>query len=64
MVHNKVFAQMFYLLLLFSVTIENPLVANKDPEKGDRFCPTTPRYLMHLLFVLHCVISDVTLSNV
>uniref|UniRef100_A0A3Q3GPQ4 Meiosis specific with OB-fold n=1 Tax=Labrus bergylta TaxID=56723 RepID=A0A3Q3GPQ4_9LABR len=24
--------------------IENPLVTNKDPEKGDKFCPTTPLY--------------------
>ncbi|XP_061910907.1 meiosis-specific with OB domain-containing protein [Entelurus aequoreus] len=24
------------------VTIENPLVTTKDPEKDDRFCPTTP----------------------
>uniref|UniRef100_A0A8C6NVB9 Meiosis specific with OB-fold n=1 Tax=Nothobranchius furzeri TaxID=105023 RepID=A0A8C6NVB9_NOTFU len=24
------------------VTIENPLVSNKDPDKGDKFCPTTP----------------------
>uniref|UniRef100_A0A3Q3VSX3 MEIOB-like N-terminal domain-containing protein n=1 Tax=Mola mola TaxID=94237 RepID=A0A3Q3VSX3_MOLML len=24
------------------VIIENPLVSNKDPEKGERFCPTTP----------------------
>ncbi|XP_061763332.1 meiosis-specific with OB domain-containing protein [Nerophis ophidion] len=24
------------------VTIENPLVGTKDPEKDDRFCPTTP----------------------
>ncbi|XP_056285934.1 meiosis-specific with OB domain-containing protein isoform X2 [Pseudoliparis swirei] len=27
------------------VVIENSLVNNKDPEKGDRFCPTTPRLL-------------------
>ncbi|KAM9715522.1 meiosis-specific with OB domain-containing protein isoform 3-T3 [Menidia menidia] len=27
------------------VIIENPLVSNKDPEKGDKFCPSTPRLL-------------------
>ncbi|XP_072312339.1 meiosis-specific with OB domain-containing protein [Eucyclogobius newberryi] len=24
------------------VTIENPLITHKDPEKADKFCPTTP----------------------
>ncbi|CAL9698840.1 unnamed protein product [Knipowitschia caucasica] len=24
------------------VTIDNPLITHKDPEKGDKYCPTTP----------------------
>ncbi|XP_034562989.1 meiosis-specific with OB domain-containing protein isoform X2 [Notolabrus celidotus] len=36
------------------VVIENPLVTNKDPEKGDRFCPTTPR----LLPLIHLPVKD------
>ena len=26
-----------------TVIIENPLVATKDPDKEDKFCPSTPR---------------------
>lgn len=29
--------------LFFQVIIENPLVSHKDPEKGEKFCPMTPR---------------------
>lgn len=29
--------------LTFTVVVENPLISNKDPEKEERFCPTTPR---------------------
>ncbi|KAF3853348.1 hypothetical protein F7725_014036, partial [Dissostichus mawsoni] len=28
------------------VIVENPLVSSKDPEKGDKFCPTTPRLMV------------------
>ncbi|XP_074518865.1 meiosis-specific with OB domain-containing protein [Halichoeres trimaculatus] len=35
------------------VTIENPLVTNKDPEKGDRFCPTTPSLYRLLVTEAH-----------
>ncbi|KAG7226446.1 hypothetical protein INR49_013858, partial [Caranx melampygus] len=35
------------------VTIENPLVTNKDPEKGDRFCPTTPSHYRLLVAEAH-----------
>ncbi|XP_069547436.1 meiosis-specific with OB domain-containing protein [Brachyistius frenatus] len=35
------------------VTIENPLIANKDPEKGDRFCPSTPTPYRLLLTEAH-----------
>ncbi|KAK0151356.1 Meiosis-specific with OB domain-containing protein [Merluccius polli] len=28
------------------VVVENPLVANKDPEKEEKFCPTTPWLLV------------------
>lgn len=31
------------IIICFPVIIDNPLVTNKDPEKGDKFCPTTPR---------------------
>ncbi|XP_035515439.1 meiosis-specific with OB domain-containing protein [Morone saxatilis] len=40
------------------VVIENPLVSNKDPEKGDRFCPTTPSLYRLLVTEAH---SQVTL---
>ncbi|CAJ1080693.1 meiosis-specific with OB domain-containing protein [Xyrichtys novacula] len=35
------------------VVIENPLVSNKDPEKGDRFCPTTPSLYRLLVSEVH-----------
>ncbi|XP_070708378.1 meiosis-specific with OB domain-containing protein [Pempheris klunzingeri] len=35
------------------VVIENPLVSNKDPEKGDRFCPTTPSLYRLLVTEAH-----------
>ncbi|XP_039991369.1 meiosis-specific with OB domain-containing protein isoform X1 [Xiphias gladius] len=35
------------------VTIENPLVASKDLEKGDRFCPTTPSLYRLLVTEAH-----------
>ncbi|KAM7381951.1 hypothetical protein PAMA_012693 [Pampus argenteus] len=35
------------------VTIENPLVSNKDPEKGDRFCPETPSLYRLLVTEAH-----------
>uniref|UniRef100_A0A8D3A987 Meiosis specific with OB-fold n=1 Tax=Scophthalmus maximus TaxID=52904 RepID=A0A8D3A987_SCOMX len=44
------------------VTIENPLVASKDPEKGDRFCPTTPSLYRLLVSEAHsqvCLCADV-----
>ncbi|XP_029383947.1 meiosis-specific with OB domain-containing protein [Echeneis naucrates] len=39
------------------VTIENPLVANKDPERGDRFCPTTPSCHRLLVTEAHSQVS-------
>ncbi|XP_061666001.1 meiosis-specific with OB domain-containing protein [Syngnathoides biaculeatus] len=35
------------------VTIDNPLVATKDPEKEERFCPTTPSPFKLLLAEVH-----------
>ncbi|KAM7371060.1 hypothetical protein PAMP_010558 [Pampus punctatissimus] len=35
------------------VTIENPLVSNKDLEKGDRFCPATPSLYRLLVTEAH-----------
>ncbi|KAM8729239.1 meiosis-specific with OB domain-containing protein [Acanthopagrus schlegelii] len=35
------------------VVIENPLVATKDPEKGERFCPTTPSLYRLLVTEAH-----------
>ncbi|XP_075950057.1 meiosis-specific with OB domain-containing protein [Anarhichas minor] len=35
------------------VIVENPLVTNKDPEKGDRFCPTTPSLYRLLVSEAH-----------
>ncbi|XP_037547545.1 meiosis-specific with OB domain-containing protein [Nematolebias whitei] len=35
------------------VTVENPLVATKDPEKGDKFCPTTPSHYRLLVTEAH-----------
>uniref|UniRef100_A0A3B5AR20 Meiosis specific with OB-fold n=1 Tax=Stegastes partitus TaxID=144197 RepID=A0A3B5AR20_9TELE len=37
-------------------TIENPLVATKDLEKGDRFSPTTPHYRL-LVTEAHSLVS-------
>ena len=33
----------FLTVFFVKVVVENPLVANKDPEKEEKFCPTTPR---------------------
>ncbi|KAM8836243.1 meiosis-specific with OB domain-containing protein isoform 2-T3 [Spinachia spinachia] len=44
------------------VIIENPLVTNKDPEKGDRYCPTTPSLYRLLVSEAHsqvCLCADV-----
>ncbi|XP_047233510.1 meiosis-specific with OB domain-containing protein isoform X1 [Girardinichthys multiradiatus] len=44
------------------VTIENPLVSTKDPEKGDRFCPKTPSHYRLLVTETHsqvCLCADV-----
>ncbi|XP_042363769.1 meiosis-specific with OB domain-containing protein [Plectropomus leopardus] len=43
------------------VIIDNPLVTNKDPEKGDRFCPTTPSLYRLLVSEAHsqvCLCAD------
>uniref|UniRef100_A0A3Q4I5P7 Meiosis specific with OB-fold n=1 Tax=Neolamprologus brichardi TaxID=32507 RepID=A0A3Q4I5P7_NEOBR len=43
------------------VTIENPLVATKDLEKGDRFCPATPSHYRLLVTEAHsqvCLCAD------
>ncbi|KAM4715870.1 meiosis-specific with OB domain-containing protein [Anableps anableps] len=39
------------------VIIENPLVSTKDPEKGDKFCPTTPSLYRLLLTETHSQVS-------
>uniref|UniRef100_A0A8C9Z0S3 Meiosis specific with OB-fold n=1 Tax=Sander lucioperca TaxID=283035 RepID=A0A8C9Z0S3_SANLU len=39
------------------VIIENPLVTNKDPEKGDKFCPTTPSLYRLLVTEAHSQVS-------
>uniref|UniRef100_A0A3B5ADV7 Meiosis specific with OB-fold n=1 Tax=Stegastes partitus TaxID=144197 RepID=A0A3B5ADV7_9TELE len=39
------------------VTIENPLVATKDLEKGDRFSPTTPSHYRLLVTEAHSLVS-------
>ncbi|XP_056222348.1 meiosis-specific with OB domain-containing protein [Seriola aureovittata] len=39
------------------VTIENSLVTNKDPEKGDRFCPTTPSHYRLLVTEAHSQVN-------
>ncbi|KAM9832021.1 meiosis-specific with OB domain-containing protein [Neosynchiropus ocellatus] len=36
------------------VTIENPLVSGKDPEKGDKFCPSTPSLYRLTVNESHC----------
>ncbi|KAG7506941.1 hypothetical protein JOB18_019366 [Solea senegalensis] len=44
------------------VTIENPLVTNKDPEKGEKFCPTTPSFcklLVRETYSQVCLCADV-----
>ncbi|KAL6095296.1 meiob [Pungitius sinensis] len=43
------------------VIIENPLVTNKDPEKGERYCPTTPSLYRLLVSEAHsqvCLCAD------
>ncbi|XP_041830131.1 meiosis-specific with OB domain-containing protein isoform X2 [Melanotaenia boesemani] len=43
------------------VTVENPLVSSKDPEKGDKFCPTTPSHYRLLVTEAHsqvCLCAD------
>nr|XP_046233905.1 meiosis-specific with OB domain-containing protein isoform X2 [Scatophagus argus] len=48
------------------VIIENPLVANKDPEKGDRFCPTTPSLYRLLVTEAHsqvCLCADMDTND-
>ncbi|KAM9715521.1 meiosis-specific with OB domain-containing protein isoform 2-T2 [Menidia menidia] len=40
------------------VIIENPLVSNKDPEKGDKFCPSTPRLLVTETHSQVCLCAD------
>ncbi|XP_034716312.1 meiosis-specific with OB domain-containing protein [Etheostoma cragini] len=39
------------------VIVENPLVTNKDPEKGDKFCPTTPSLYRLLVTEAHSQVS-------
>ncbi|XP_060951515.1 meiosis-specific with OB domain-containing protein [Limanda limanda] len=39
------------------VIVENPLVANKDPEKDERFSPTTPSLYRLLLTEAHSQVS-------
>ncbi|TNN32389.1 Meiosis-specific with OB domain-containing protein [Liparis tanakae] len=39
------------------IVIENSLVTNKDPEKGDRFCPTTPSLYRLLVSEAHSQVS-------
>ncbi|XP_062859887.1 meiosis-specific with OB domain-containing protein [Trichomycterus rosablanca] len=39
------------------VVIENPLVVTKDPEKEDRFCPTTPSFYRLLVTEAHSAIQ-------
>ncbi|MCI4384206.1 hypothetical protein PGIGA_G00036190 [Pangasianodon gigas] len=42
------------------VVIENPLVATKDPEKEDRFCPSTPSFYRLLVTEAHSAIRMCT----
>ncbi|XP_061822157.1 meiosis-specific with OB domain-containing protein isoform X1 [Nerophis lumbriciformis] len=42
------------------VTIENPLVATKDPEKDDRFCPTTPTPYRLMVTEVHSQVNMCT----
>uniref|UniRef100_H3D5U1 Meiosis-specific with OB domain-containing protein n=1 Tax=Tetraodon nigroviridis TaxID=99883 RepID=H3D5U1_TETNG len=48
------------------VIIENPLVSVKDPEKGEKFCPTTPSLYRLLITEAHSQVymcSDTTTIN-
>ncbi|XP_071268181.1 meiosis-specific with OB domain-containing protein [Salvelinus alpinus] len=48
------------------VIIENPLVATKDPEKEDRFCPSTPSFYRLLVSEAHSqlsICSDIEMTN-
>uniref|UniRef100_A0A673WNP7 Meiosis specific with OB-fold n=1 Tax=Salmo trutta TaxID=8032 RepID=A0A673WNP7_SALTR len=48
------------------VIIENPLVATKDPEKEDRFCPSTPSFYRLLVSEAHSqlsICSDIETMN-
>ncbi|XP_078019285.1 meiosis-specific with OB domain-containing protein [Epinephelus lanceolatus] len=39
------------------IIIDNPLVTSKDPEKGDKFCPTTPSLYRLLVTETHSQVS-------
>ncbi|XP_049418536.1 meiosis-specific with OB domain-containing protein [Epinephelus fuscoguttatus] len=39
------------------IIIDNPLVTSKDPEKGDKFCPTTPSLYRLLVTEAHSQVS-------
>ncbi|KAK5905674.1 hypothetical protein CgunFtcFv8_001607 [Champsocephalus gunnari] len=39
------------------VIVENPLVSSKDPEKGDKFCPTTPSFYRLMVTEVHSQVS-------
>ncbi|XP_068610766.1 meiosis-specific with OB domain-containing protein [Brachionichthys hirsutus] len=39
------------------VIIDNPLVSTKDPEKGDKFCPTTPSLYRLMVTETHSQVS-------
>ncbi|XP_072229036.1 meiosis-specific with OB domain-containing protein [Leuresthes tenuis] len=48
------------------VTVENPLVSSKDPEKGDKFCPTTPSNYRLLVTEAHsqvCPCADMDIID-
>uniref|UniRef100_A0A3Q0QZ40 Meiosis specific with OB-fold n=1 Tax=Amphilophus citrinellus TaxID=61819 RepID=A0A3Q0QZ40_AMPCI len=48
------------------VIIENPLVATKDLEKGDRFCPATPSHYRLLVTEAHsqvCLCADMDTTD-
>ncbi|KAJ3583784.1 hypothetical protein NHX12_015606 [Muraenolepis orangiensis] len=50
------------------MVVENPLVSNKNPEKDEKFCPTTPSFYRLLiseacLDVLECKYSQVLLCT-
>ncbi|KAF5906289.1 target of rapamycin complex subunit lst8, partial [Clarias magur] len=44
----------------YGLVIENPLVATKDPEKEDRFCPSTPSLYRLLVTEAHTTIRMCT----